>query len=349
MLQRNNPKVLPVTVDDAYRELGLDPGSSAAEVKAAWRRLAARWHPDRNASPQALRKIQRINRALEAIRQSAADAPPEADASQEDTGADPVVEHTLHLTLEEVAAGCSRELHGSVVEDCADCDGSGLQPHATVCGECGGSGQLRQPLWVAWMSPLVTCGACQGRGTTRQGCPACAATGRMARDYSCRVQVPPGARAGDVLDVDARMQGRRRKHPLALRVRVALQAHELFAAETDGTVRCELPVDGFAWIANRWVDVPTPRGPQQMKLQRGHLAYRIKGAGLPWGAAGASADCLVTIAPLFPAAFSREQEAAIDRLVAGNTGAAGTPAGERMDEWNARVQRWQARCEPGAG
>ena len=48
-------------LDDSYHELGLAPGSSDAEVKAAWRRLSARWHPDRNDSPQALRKMQRIN------------------------------------------------------------------------------------------------------------------------------------------------------------------------------------------------------------------------------------------------------------------------------------------------
>jgi len=47
-------------------------------VKAAWRRLSARWHPDRNDSPQALRKIQRINRALEEIRRARGE--PEAES-----------------------------------------------------------------------------------------------------------------------------------------------------------------------------------------------------------------------------------------------------------------------------
>lgn len=65
-------------LDDSYHELGLAPGSSDAEVKAAWRRLSARWHPDRNDSPQALRKMQRINWALKAIRQARAEPAAEA-------------------------------------------------------------------------------------------------------------------------------------------------------------------------------------------------------------------------------------------------------------------------------
>ncbi len=33
---------------DAYKVLGLKPGASADEIKAAYRRAALRWHPDRN-------------------------------------------------------------------------------------------------------------------------------------------------------------------------------------------------------------------------------------------------------------------------------------------------------------
>ncbi len=36
------------------------------------------------------------------------------------------VEHTISLTLEEVAAGCVKDVRGEVVEDCVECSGSGL-------------------------------------------------------------------------------------------------------------------------------------------------------------------------------------------------------------------------------
>lgn len=333
-----------MNVDDSYQELGLAPGSSDAEVKAAWRRLVAQWHPDRNDSPKAVRKMQRINRAWEEIRRARAQSGAPQEPEPQPEPAEPAVEHSVAITLEEVVTGCTRELRGALVEDCAECAGSGLQGQPTRCGECGGSGRVTPDLWFGWMSPRMECGACQGHGQARQGCNACDATGKASpRQYRCRVTVPAGARAGDVLDVAVRVQGPRRKHALALRVCIEIQPHEIFTVADDGTLSCERPVDGFAWVANRWMEVPTPRGLQQMKLRRDYLSYRIKGAGLPWGEGGAAGDCIVTVVPIFPQELSRQQEAAIDRLVASNSGSPATPAGERLAAWDSVLQGWQAR------
>jgi molecular chaperone DnaJ len=326
-------------VEDPYHDLGLRPDSTDEEVKAAWRRLSAQWHPDRNKSPHALRNIQRINRALEEIRRARKN--PDAGADETSTPAAPEAQHVVHLTLEEVVTGCTKEVRGELVEDCGDCAGSGLQPHARQCMECDGSGLIRQGLWFGWVSQTVECGSCQGHGTTRQACAACGARGKAPPiKYSCRVKVAPGARAGDLLDVSARIQGRKRT--LALRLRIELHPHDLFTADADGTLNCEMPVDGFAWMANRWIEVPTPRGLQQMKLRRDALGYRIKGAGLPWGSQARTGDCIVTVVPLFPEALNPEQEAAIDRLVKSNSGAAGTVAGDRTAEWRRLLEKWQS-------
>jgi DnaJ-class molecular chaperone len=80
-----------------------------------------------------------------------------------------------------------------------------------------------------------------------------------------------------------------------------------------------------------------------MKLRRGYLSYRIKNAGLAWTNEAEAADCIVTVVPMFPEEFSREQEAAIDRLVTSNSGAAGTSAGVRMAAWTRLVDSWQDR------
>lgn len=76
---------------------------------------------------------------------------------------------------------------------------------------------------------------------------------------------------------------------------------------------------------------------------RGHLNYRIKNAGLPWTSHAEAVDCVITVVPLFPHAFSQEQEVAIDRLVASNSRTAGTSAGERMVAWNRLLDNWQDR------
>lgn len=346
---------VPLELDESYRELGLAPGCSDAEVKAAWRRLAARWHPDRNTSPQALRKIQRINRALEEIRvarrMDAAEAPAPA-AGDEAPGPSPDDASTLHhrvtLTLEQALAGCTIELQGERVETCGECDGSGRQAEPARCQACGGSGRQSQALWFGWMATAVTCGACDGQGATRQACPGCEGSGRgPARHYRCRVQVPPGVRDGETVVAQARVQGERRRR--RLEVRIALLQHEFFTLDADGTVRLALPVDGFAWMAQRWIEVPTLDGPQQMRLRRDALVYRIKGQGFAARRGGARADCILSVTPWFPEALSPAQEALVDRLVAGNTGDAATAAGRRMADWDTRLDAWQARRKATSG
>lgn len=335
-------------VDTSYTELGLTADATDAEIKAAWRRLAARWHPDRNQSPAALRKIQRINRAIDEIRRSrhipvAAGADEDTDA-HEARSARPerTLHHTVRVTLEEALAGCAKDVQGEVVDDCDECDATGVQLDPDGCQACAGTGQVRRQLWFVWGATLVECGACGGDGVARAPCSACEGTGKApARKYRCRVRIPAGTRHGDQLHVAARAQhdGERKEN---LCVRIEFHPHEFFQLEDDGTVKCELPVDGFAWIANRWTEVPTPTGLQQMRLRRGHLVYRIKGQGFPAQRSGPRADCIVTVVPLFPEEFSGKQEAQIDRLIEGNSGAAGTVAGKRASAWKQSLRKWQA-------
>ena len=329
-----------LNVDESYSELGLSAHASDAEVKAAWRRLAARWHPDRNASPQALRKIQRINRAIEEIRRVrglAMTMPAPLDEEPEAPPGAPL-EHSVELTLEEAAAGCARIVEGDIAAPCGDCAGRGVAARPLQCASCEGQGTVRQHLWFSWVSPGVKCRACDGTGAVRPACGACQGSGQALRRYRCRVQIPPGLRTGHVVHASTRGQG---GDALALQLRIVLQPHPLFALEADGTVRCELPVDGFAWIAGRWVEVPTPGGAQQMRLHRDHLVYRIRGQGFPVAQDGPRGDCIVTVEPLFPEEFGKDQEALLERLIAGNTRRRGTPAGERMAAWNAAVRSWK--------
>ena len=243
-----------MNIDDHYRELGLAPGSSDAEVKDAWRRLAARWHPDRNKRPHALRKIQRINHAVDEIRRWRAsgfadlqETRPQPDVREE------VVEHTVTISLEDACTGCSRELHGEVHDTCADCHGIGRHVRARACSHCGGTGRTRPRLWFSWMTGSVTCDACEGSGRVRPQCASCDGSGQARpRKYRCRIDVPAGTQDGSVLHVHARVQGRHREHALDLRIDVEVARHPVFRVDGAGTVHCEVPVDGFAWMAERW-------------------------------------------------------------------------------------------------
>lgn len=52
---------------DPYAVLGLAPGASDDEVKAAYKRLAKKYHPDLNPSPEAEERMKEINAAYDQI------------------------------------------------------------------------------------------------------------------------------------------------------------------------------------------------------------------------------------------------------------------------------------------
>lgn len=337
-------------IGDAFAELGLSPEASEREVKAAWRRLVSQWHPDRNTSTAAHARMQRINRAVEAIRRAGFTAPaaaaPDAD-DDEDRSAAEAHARTIHrkvrLTLEEAAAGCTRVLRGRVVDACPVCAGAGLQLAAQPCLRCQGSGTIRQRAWFGWVGVQSSCDACLGSGLFRPACAACSGSGKApARRYQVSVRLPPGVRDGDLLQVAA-TQGRAGALPGELNIRVALRRHEWLRLDPDGSVRCELPVDGFAWIANRPVEVPTLVGLQHLALQRDQLVYRLKGQGFPVERRGPRGDQLVTITPVFPSQLSTDQQILLDQLIATTSGPDAEASDPRLRAWQQALRRQRRR------
>ena len=366
--------------DNAFAELGLAPGATETEVKAAWRRLVSQWHPDRNDSSGAVAKMQRINQALKEIRLSGYRADPDLPGVDRPVPAQPgepwgdhngsgrrdpfddirkahtnefdddtagtdrqgrTISRKVKLTLEEAAVGCTKVLRGKVTDTCTTCAAAGYQVLGGACPQCEGSGALRQRSWYGWLSTLAECGACRGRGIARQPCQACDGAGKLdTRRYKITVRIPHGVRNGDLLHVDGR-----RQHPGqtlgGFNIRVEVLDHEFFQLDDDGTTRCEVPVDGFAWIANRSIEVPTLTGLQNIQLSRDRLTYRLRNQGFPVERRGPRGDHLVKVVPTFPEQLSTDQEILLDQLIATSLGPDGQALNHRLCVWNRALHAWE--------
>ncbi len=370
---------MELDIDDALAELGLTSDATASEVKSAWRRLVSQWHPDRNGNATAVARMQRINRAVEAIRQagprptgagpdpvrpassqrrsSRAQPSPAADKAEADrageaeagkTSAEQAPEtaaRTVHrkvrLTLEEAATGCTKLLRGKLGGTCSACEGAGFRVLGGFCSSCQGSGALRQRSWFGWIGTQAECDACQGGGIARQPCADCAGSGKCApQPYEVRVRIPHGVRSGDLLSVPAG-PGKPGAPPFSLNIRVEVSDHAFLQLDPDGTLRCEVPVDGFAWMANRPVEVPTLDGPQTIQLQRGQTSFRLSAQGFPVERRGRRGDQLITISPVFPQNLSADQQILLDQLIATHSGRdAGLPD-PQLRAWQEAMRTWR--------
>jgi len=297
----------------ACTTLGVSPEAGPVEWKRAYRRLAMRWHPDRNDHPEATERFKEINAAYECL--LAVDAPEnEKTAAAPDAAADetvaraPDIRLNLAISLDEAAVGCRKTITYTRGKACPTCAGSGEagMSRTRFCQACHGSGRIHDA-----QRKLVSCSDCGGRGFfSERICPDCHGSGRETADVNIEIVVPPGMLSGDELRLAG--QGEPGNAQLAagdLYLTVVLSSHRLY--RLDGRdIHYRMPVGALALLAGGDIELPTPSGAIAHTLVAGSTdarEIRVPGKGYPGRGRKPAGDLVVTLDAVFPASMSPRQ------------------------------------------
>ncbi|SIS08228.1 molecular chaperone DnaJ [Williamsia sterculiae] len=235
---------------DYYGTLSVQPGATDQELRRAYRKLARELHPDVNPDAAAQERFQEVTIAYEVLtdpeKRRIVDAGGDPMASpgaggfggfgqagfsgglgdvfeaffgnaggggrgprgRVQHGSDAL--YRMRLTLDECAAGVSREIDVDTAVLCDVCNGSGTNGDSRpeTCPTCSGAGEI-QSVQRSFLGQVMTsrpCPTCGGTGEViPDPCHKCAGDGRVRARRSLTVKIPPGV--GDGMRVRLAGQG----------------------------------------------------------------------------------------------------------------------------------------------
>lgn len=303
-----------------YQILGIPRDSTPADVKQAYRRLAMRWHPDRNDHPDSTERFKQIQAAYDAVL-NRRDALLEEDCADEPSSTTAIVRApdirlSLEITLAQAFSGCSKTIHYQRGSACTTCAGSGEHgiSRTRFCGPCHGSGRLRDK-----QSGLISCHDCDGRGFfIERICPDCSGLGRHFVDVSLQIKIPPGMLAGDDLRLAGQGEpGNENIQAGDLFLSITISSHPQFRMQ-GRDLYLEMPVNALALIAGSQINVPLPLGSMTIILEAGDISIRqltIPGKGYPGRGHLGAGDFHLKIRPVFPSKTSPGQRKMLQRVM----------------------------------
>ncbi len=190
---------------DYYKVLGVTKSSTSVEIKKAYRKLALKYHPDKNqGDKKAEEKFKEISESYDVLGDSEKKARYDAygnssnrfsnsgfdfrgNASMEDLFGDffnssqqnaqyrqrPKKGRNLRIklgiTIEEMVTGVHKRVSIKRRAKCEDCNGSGAKngTKRNVCHNCGGSGRvvMQQVTPIGVVRQEASCGYCNGSGS----------------------------------------------------------------------------------------------------------------------------------------------------------------------------------------
>lgn len=289
---------------DYYEILEVSRTATDQEIKSSYRKLALKFHPDRNHGDK--KAEERFKEAAEAyailsdsdkrarydrfghagVGGGAQGFDPSQFTGFEDIfgglgdifgfgggsrrsgpqrGAD--LRYDLEIKFEQAAKGAETHIQIPRHETCGSCKGNGAAPGTSpaTCPQCRGTGQLRYQ--QGFFTVARTCGQCRGAGKViTKPCPECKGAGTQEQQRKLTVKIPAGIATGQRLRLAGEGEaGALGGPPGDLYVVVYVREHEFF--QRDGNdLHCTVPLAFTTLALGSEIKVPGIDGDETVKI-----------------------------------------------------------------------------------
>jgi molecular chaperone DnaJ len=301
---------------DYYEVLGVNRDASDEELKKAYRKLAMKWHPDRNPdNPKAEDHFKEAKEAYEVLsdpqKRGGYDQFGHEGANQQMgsgqgfgdifsdifgeifggnrgqrsnvfRGAD--LRYNLEITLEQAAHGFETKIRIPSVSGCEPCGGNGAKPGTKIqsCPTCNGAGQVR--VSQGPFSIAQTCPRCHGSGKhIPTPCTTCGGAGKIKIQKTLSVRIPAGVDEGDRIRLTGEGEPGVNGGPAGdLYVQAHIKPHSIFQRDHDD-LHCEMPISYATAALGGELSIPTLDGSAKIRIppetQAGKI-FRLRGKGI---------------------------------------------------------------------
>jgi molecular chaperone DnaJ len=293
---------------DYYEVLGVNRNASDDELKSSYRKLALKYHPDKNPGDKnAEEKFKEAAEAYEVLRDSQKRriydqyghqglegsgfsgfggfedifssfgdifedffgfSTGRRSRSRVQKGAD--LRYDMSLSFMEAAFGKESEIKIEKMETCPTCEGSACEPgkYPETCGYCHGTGQASRT--QGFFTIRTTCQNCRGTGQTiRYPCNNCRGTGQVNVNKTVSVKIPAGVDTGSRLRLTGEGEGSPNGGPPGdLYVFIHVKPHDFFQRDNMDVI-CRMEISFVQAALGDRITVPVLDGEKKLDIPKG--------------------------------------------------------------------------------
>jgi molecular chaperone DnaJ len=283
---------------DFYEILGVQRNASDDEIKKSYRKLAMKYHPDRNKDDkESERKFKEVSAAYEILKDSEKRSAYDQyghDAFRQGGGGQGFgdfgggfsdifeeffgggfggqsrqrgpqrgndLRYNMSVSLQEAYSGKKSQIRIPSYDGCDLCSatGSADKTGPSICSTCGGQGKVRST--QGFFSIERPCPTCGGEGSSiKNPCLKCSGTGQVKKQKTISVTIPAGVDTGTRIRISGEGEpGQRGAGNGDLYIFVEVQKDKLFEREEEN-IFCQIPISITTAILGGDVEVPTIEG-----------------------------------------------------------------------------------------